>query len=116
MGGRQYTAQEMIDAIHEARGFLTVAADKLGCSRRTVYRYMRDYPTVQEALDDTREKRHDFVEGKLMAAINNDNIAAIIFYLKTQCKQRGYIERHEHTGAEGGPIVVVNWEDGDDTD
>lgn len=25
-------------------------------------------------------------------------------------------QRHEVTGAEGGPIVIVNWEDGDDTD
>jgi hypothetical protein len=61
---------------------------------------MKKYATVRQALEDTREKRHDFVELKLMKGINDDNMTAIIFYLKTQCKQRGYVERveQEHSG------------------
>ena len=30
---------------------------------------------------------------------------------KTQGKRRGYTERHEHTGADGGPIITVQWDD-----
>ena len=110
---RRYTAKEMIDAITEARGFVTEAAESLGCSRRTVYRYLDDYSTVAEALEDAREKRHDFVENKLMQAVDQGNITAIIFYLKTQCKDRGYVERTqvEHSGADGGPIELA-WPDG----
>jgi transcriptional antiterminator len=103
MMGKRYTAQEMIDAITEARGFVTAAADKLGCSRRTVYRYINNYATV--------------AENKLMSAINDGNVTAIIFYLKTQCKTRGYVERYQQeiTGADGGP-VVIRWPEDKDGD
>ena len=102
------TAGQMIDAIKQARGFVSKAAQLCGVSRTTFYVYVKKYPTVQEALEDEREKRHDFVENKLMNAINNDNIAAILFYLKTQCKQRGYVERQqfEHSGKDGEAIVL----------
>ena len=102
----KFTANEVIEAIKEARGFVTVAASKLGCSRTTMYVYLKKYATAATALEDEREKRHDFVESKLMSAINGDNITAIIFYLKTQCKDRGYVERYQQevTGRDGGPI------------
>jgi hypothetical protein len=106
---RKYSAQQMADALLDARGFVTVAAEKLGCHRATVQRYINDFSTVQDALKDAREKRHDFVESKLMAAINEGNITAIIFYLKTQCKDRGYIERYQQevTGKDGEGLTIV---------
>ena len=106
MSERRYSAQQVADAIREARGFVTVAAEKLGCHRATVQRYINDYATVKEAVEDSREKRHDYVENKLMSAINDGNVTAIIFYLKTQCKARGYVERVEHTGDSGGTIRI----------
>ena len=116
MSERRYSAQQMANAIREARGFVTVAAEKLGCHRATVQRYINDYATVQDALTDAREKRHDFVENKLMTAIQDGNITAIIFYLKTQCKDRGYIERNhtEVSGPQGRPIEVNTVELTDD--
>ena len=45
---------------------------------------------------DEREGLKDFAEGKLMQQIDGGNITAIIFYLKTQAKDRGYIEKVEH--------------------
>ena len=56
---------------------------------------MERYPTVKQALADTREKRHEWVESKLMKQIDNENLTAIIFYLKTQGKHLGYVERHQ---------------------
>jgi len=103
---RRFSAQEVAEAIRNARGFVTVAAEALHCHRSTVQRYINDYATVKEAVEDSREKRHDFVENKLMTAIQDGNITAIIFYLKTQCKDRGYVERTEHTGEAGGAIRI----------
>ena len=104
--GNGYTSQQIADAIRNARGFVTAAAQELGCSRRTVYRYLKKFAGAQESLEDAREKRHDFVENQLMKAVDKGNITAIIFYLKTQCKERGYIERYQQevTGKDGGPI------------
>ena len=106
------TAAKMRDAIKEARGFITKAADLCGVSRTTFYKYLNKYETVKEALEDERESRHDYVETKLMQAIEGNNIAAIIFYLKTQCKARGYVERYQQelTGPDGGPMEIMNVE------
>jgi hypothetical protein len=38
--------------------------------------------------------------------IKAGNVTAIIFYLKTQAKDRGYVERQELTGADGGKLQV----------
>jgi len=89
------TAARMIDAIQEAQGFVTKACDILGCSRNTFYTYLKRYSTVKDILSDTREKRHEWVESKLMKQINDDVLTAIIFYLKTQGKHLGYVERQE---------------------
>ena len=102
----KFTAEEMITAIVEARGFISVAADRLGCAPNTVRNYIARYATVKQAAHDTREKTKDFVESKLFKLIQDENVAAVIFFLKTQCKDRGYIERQEVTGADGGPQVI----------
>jgi hypothetical protein len=91
-------------AIKGSKGFITTIAKRLKCSRPTVYRLLEEYPELKQALTDERETQTDHVESKLFDQINQGNITAIIFYLKTQAKHRGYIERQELTGADGGPI------------
>ena len=109
--GNGKTAEQVIDAIEQSRGFASKAADLLGVSRSTFYRYLDKYATAKQALEDTREKRHDYVENKLMQLIDSGNVAATLFYLKTQCKARGYVERQEISGKDGGPVIVVKWDD-----
>ena len=100
------SAQEVIAAIEQAQGYVTQAADILGISRTQVYNYLKRYSTAQQALEDTREKRHEWVESKLMKAIKDDNLTAIIFYLKTQGKHLGYVERQEFTGKDGNELAI----------
>ena len=110
--GNGITAERMIEAIEEARGFVTKASDILGISRKTFYVYLKKYQTAQQALDDTREKRHEWVESKLMKAIDEGNLTAIIFYLKTQGKHLGYVERQEFTGKDGNELNIrFLWQD-----
>jgi len=104
--GNGITAQKMIDAIEEAQGYASKAAELLGVGRTSFYTYLNKYATAKQALADTREKRHEWVESKLMQQIKNDNLTAIIFYLKTQGKHLGYVERQEFGGAGGGPINI----------
>lgn len=107
MAGReQYTAQQVADALRDARGFASVAARRLGCSDGTVRNYIARYATCKQAVTDAREAMIDLAEGKLYANINEGDNTAIIFFLKTQAKHRGYVERVEQTGADGGPQTV----------
>lgn len=90
-----YSAQEAIEAIKGSQGFVTTIAIRLGCSIATVYNLIKRHPTVAEALEAEREKMLDFAESKLYKQIDAENITAIIFFLKTIGKRRGYIERQE---------------------
>lgn len=103
---RRYTAKEVAEAIERTDGYVSKAADYLGCHVTTVYDYMNRYDTVKDAVKQVREKRHDFVENAIMRAIKADNVTAMIFYAKTQMKDRGYVERQEVTGADGKPIPI----------
>ena len=46
-------------------------------------------------------------ESQLHKQILKGNTSATIFYLKTKGKNRGYVERHEHTGIEGTKLFEV---------
>ena len=105
-GKKTYTAEQIIGALNQADGYVSKAASILGGAVQTLYNYRERYPTVKAAWDDIKEKRHDFVENSLHKAIKDGNVTAMIFYLKTQAKSRGYVERQEITGAEGGPMQV----------
>lgn len=108
-GKEQYTAEEMIKAITEARGMKTVAARALGCHYLTVQRYINNYVTVKQAWLDAQEATGDQVELTLYSQalgirdregnwVQPPNIAALIFLAKTRFKERGFIERLEIAG------------------
>jgi hypothetical protein len=103
---REDRAQKIIKAIRESKGLLTLAAAKAGVSYWTVWKYAQDFPSVKQAVEESKEDMLDIAEGKLFQAINSGNMTAIIFFLKTRGKDRGYIERTEHAGIEGQPIEV----------
>lgn len=109
----QYTAQQVIDALHEAKGYVSKAASILQCEPQTVYNYRDRYVSVAKAWNAIREARHDSVESALAGRIAAGDTTAIIFYLKTQCKERGYTERFEHAGIDGSEIIfrVVHEQD-----
>ena len=113
---RKETAARIIKAIEESNGLLTMAASRSGIGYRTVCRYVAEFPSVKQAAQDAKERMLDFAEGKLYGKIKAGDNTAIIFYLKTQGKARGYIERHEVSGEGGEPIkhsVEVNFNAGD---
>jgi len=103
---REETAARIIKALKETNGLLTMAATKAGIGYRTVCRYVAEFPSVEQAAQDAKEAMLDLAESKLYSKIRDGDNTAIIFYLKTQGKNRGYIERHEVGGEGGGAIKV----------
>ena len=66
--------------------------------------YLELHPELTKALREIEESVGDVVEGKLLKAIQSDDIRAITFYLATRMKHRGFTTRVETTGVGGGPI------------
>lgn len=83
------------DALIKKKGNVSDVANYLGCTRKTIYNYINKYDDVKTAREDAVEAAIDYVESKLFDQIEKGNITAIIFYLKTIGKSRGYIERQE---------------------
>lgn len=115
---QQFTAQQVADALTQAKGFVSVAARNLGCADNTVRNYIERYAVCKQAVTDAREAMIDYAEGKLYQNIQNNDTVSILFFLKTQAKQRGYVERTEVTGANGNDMrIKLSWGDpGDNAD
>lgn len=112
-----YKAEDFLQHIPNSRGIVTVIAKRMGCNRNTVTNAMNRFPTVRQAIEEEREGMKDFTEGKLFEQINAGNMTAIIFYLKTQAKDRGYVERVENTGADGNDQqyrVIIEYANSED--
>jgi len=110
----KYTSNQISEAIREKHGNISAAARYLGCSRNTIARYIERYPTLKSVYEEERETLIDFAENQLFQQVKEGNITAIIFTLKTIGKSRGYVERQEVTGKDGGVIVINMTGDIDD--
>lgn len=115
---RSIDREELINAIWAAQGKVAVAAQRLGCTVRTIYYYAEKYPTVRNAIDEARamwdEKLVDLAEMKLFQEVDDGRAWAIKYALSTKGKHRGYVERQEVTGADGGALnIVVRWPEQD---
>ena len=88
--------KKFIEALREGRGIITYACQKIGISRKTYYDWYQNDIEFKMLADEVNDTTIDVVESKLLSAINEGNLTAIIFYLKTKGKKRGYVERTEH--------------------
>jgi len=102
----RYTVEQVENALNQTAGNIASAARALGASRSTIYRFIENSPTLQQVLVDAREELVDIAESALRREVLNGNITAIIFTLKTQGKARGYVERQEVSGPDGGAIIL----------
>lgn len=110
-GGTMLDKQLIGTAIRAAMGNLSQAAENLRITRRTLFKYIERDPGLREIYEDAKEVRIDFVEDGLIQAVRRGREIPMIFFLKTQARHRGYVERQEITGHDGAPIQFnVKWE------
>ncbi len=74
-------------------GNLTAVAKKHSVDRTTVVKFVGRNKPLQQVLADAREGMLDDAESSLYAAVRLGQAWAVCFFLKTQGRARGYVER-----------------------
>lgn len=99
---------KLLESLELHNGIVTSACKSIDCPRSTYYKYLNEDAEFKTAVDEIQDVAIDFVESKLMEKIRGVEVqsqqgvydlppsdTAIIFFLKTKGKKRGYVERTE---------------------
>jgi predicted DNA-binding transcriptional regulator AlpA len=112
--------KQALEALRLSLGVVTDACKSIGLARSTFYNWVSNDEDFKKEVEDIQEQSVDFAESKLFQRIKGYNhpeekifnyegeiiradttkhyppdTTAIIFYLKTKGKSRGYIEKSE---------------------
>ena len=109
----QRTKKALLEALEKSLGVVTTACKSVGVDRSTFYKYVNEDEEFAKQVKDIGEVALDFVESQNFQLIKDKNPTAIIFYLKTKGKHRGFVERKEveHSGKDGqdiNPNIIIN--------
>lgn len=85
--------QAFLEALNASYGIIAEACEAMHMSRSTFYRWYKTDEEFKEQADIITETQIDYVESKLLKNISAGDTTAIIFYLKTKGKARGYSEK-----------------------
>ena len=105
---RRFTYEAIIEACKKTGGSVGGTAKLLGCNRKTIYRAKRDCPEVMQAFEDAAEDFIDFAESKLRKKVREENLAAILFVLRTKGAQRGWRVVKNPVATAEGIITAVS--------
>jgi hypothetical protein len=109
MAEKKILVSDVEPLVEKYNGNIAAIARALGVSRGTVWARVQESTTLKAALDNARESMLDNAESVLYQAVLRGQTAELIFFLKTQGKSRGYIERQEVEN-DGGMIITVRYE------
>lgn len=96
--------RKMITILQETRSVVTTACESMGISRQTHYRWMHEDPTYRVLVEDIAEQALDYAEHALhqLMASDDENIRlkAVMYFLRTKGRSRGYADRvdQKHSG------------------
>ena len=107
--------EKVIEVIRKSRGNITAASRALGVARITMYEWINASDALQAAVHSERESFIDVAETKLQSKILEGDTTSLIFFLKTQGRNRGYVERRENeiSGRNGDAIQFIIEADND---
>jgi len=90
-----HNKKRLIEALENSLGVVTDACRIAEVSRVTFYDYYKNDSEFKKQVDDISNIAVDYAETELYKRIKSGDTTAIIFYLKTRGKSRGYIEKSE---------------------
>jgi tRNA threonylcarbamoyladenosine modification (KEOPS) complex Cgi121 subunit len=90
---RKYTVQQISEALRQA-GSKHGASVLLSCDRKTIDRYLLEFPELNEAFIEAKETMVDIAQDSLLAMLQDKDCkghsSACFFTLTTLGKHRGY--------------------------
>ena len=105
---REKKKEDFIRIYSEKANNIYLTCNALGIERATFYNWLKEDNSFKEKITALEEGDIDTAESALKRQIREGNITAIIFYLKTKGKNRGYVERQELSGVNGQKLFEVN--------
>ena len=81
-----------INSLANNSGHISNTCKAINIGRQTYYNWIEDDNDFKEQCENVSESLLDNAEDKLQKLINDNNITAIIFFLKTKGRKRGYSE------------------------
>ena len=105
--GYKVNKKTVMKALERTKGSAYLAAESLGVSHQLVYDYIHKYPEVKAIQQLHKGKLVDVGVLKLTEAVYRGEQWAVKYVLSTLGKERGFTERQEVTGPEGGDIKFV---------
>ncbi len=97
---------EFLEEFSKKANNVSATCKAIGIERPTFYNWLKNDVDFRLKVENAEEGDIDMAESALKKQILGGNITAIIFYLKTKGKSRGYVERQEITGKDGVDIVI----------
>ena len=73
-------------------GILVNTALEIGCSRSQLRKWVDSSPDLLQTIVDSKESLKDVVEGQLLKNIKEGKETSLIWYMKTQMRDRNYKE------------------------
>ena len=115
----------VIETLRTKHGNITEACAAAGISRQTFYHWRRSVDVSDDgtpvpsvfaiAADDVAESLIDRAESVLHELIADDrNPSAVMFYLRTKGRHRGYVERQERVHSGEPPVGKLVFAFGDE--
>jgi len=90
---KQRNKQKFLAALEQSLGIVSTAAKMCGLHKSTHFGWKLEDPEYKKRVEEIEETKKDFGESKLLSLVRQENPAAVIFFCKTQLKDRGYIEQ-----------------------
>jgi hypothetical protein len=91
----QFTIEDFINAMPGTGGIIKTIAQKVGCDWHTAKKYITRFATIAHAYAAEKESVKDDVENSLIVKAKEGDVGAIKYYLSTQAKDRGYVEKSQ---------------------
>ncbi len=127
MAKRKFTVKQVAQALVKAGGYKTHAAKALGCTYQTVLNYIENNPELDDVLDAIVEENKDIAEFVVNGMLRSGarklsskkcckecgappvlpgkiEVDVAMKFLRYKGSDRGYVDRHEFSGPNGGPI------------